>query len=72
LKLSSVGWLMFELSNKLDSELELLGWLMQDGLSLQSTSFEGEFSKIFLISFFGKEDVRWMESVVSLMRRLHQ
>jgi len=76
LKLSLVVWERFELSDKLDSEFELSDWVLQDGLPVQSTSFQGVFSKVFRISCFGEEDEGWMaikgwmETVVSFARIL--
>ena len=60
----------------LDSKSELLGWLLYNGLSVQNNLFEGEFLKVFWISYFGKGslflmiEVGWMETVPSLRTRL--
>jgi len=70
LKLSSVVWERFELSDKLDSESELSDWLLEDGLSTQSTSVEAEFSKVCWTSCFGEEDKGWVKITVFSMRRL--
>ena len=76
MKLSLVVWESFKLFHKLDSKSELSNWILWDGLSVQSTSFEGVFSKVFWISYFGEEDESWMgiegwmELVVSFLRIL--
>ena len=70
LRLSLVVGERFELSDKLDFESKLSGWILHDDMSMQSISFEGGFSKVFWISYFGEEDEGWMETVVSFVRRL--
>ena len=70
LKLSSIVWVRFRSSYKLDSESELLSWLLQDGLSMQSICFEIELQEISWFSFFGVEDDGRTERGVPFVRRL--